>query len=179
MPARSAISYFPAMPSPGPILKRVLRAPIGIYDIGGGWLFGHRFLLLTHRGRRSGRRYRTMLEIVAWDAAGEEAIVISGFGLSANWYLNVLAGGAEEVRIARRRFHPDVRQLKRDEAIVAVADYERRNRVAKPLVRAIFSRLVGFPYDGSEEARRKLVGTLPLVAFRPSPIKSVGSTDGR
>jgi hypothetical protein len=51
----------------------------------------------------------------------------------------------------------------------ALADYERRNRIAAPLVRAVLSRLAGFRHDGSDAARRRLVRTLPLVAFRPAP----------
>lgn len=153
------------MSRPGPLLKPVLRAPIALYDIGAGGLLGHRFLLLSHRGRRSGRRYRTVLEVVAWDPANEEATVISGFGPRSNWYLNVLAGGAEEIQIARRRFRPEVRRLKEDEAIGVMAEYERRNRAAGPLLRAVLSRLAGFRYDGSGQGRRKLVGALPLIAF--------------
>ena len=85
------------MSSPGPISKRILRAPVALYEIGGGRLLGHRFLLLTHRGRRSGRIYRTTLEVLSWEPVKGEAIVKSGFGLRVNWYLNSLSGGALEV----------------------------------------------------------------------------------
>jgi hypothetical protein len=53
-----------ATPRPGPVLRRLLRAPSLLYDWHAGWLLGRRFLRLTHRGRRSGRRYRTVLEVV-------------------------------------------------------------------------------------------------------------------
>ena len=151
----------------GPILSRALRLPVHLYDIGAGRLLGHRFLLLTHRGRRSGRLYRTMLEVVAWDAVRREATVMSGFGAKANWRLNVLAGGAVEVRIGGLRFAPAVRSPGRDEAADAVAGYEQRNRAAGPVVRAVLSRLAGFRYDGSAEARDRLVEALPVVAFSP------------
>jgi hypothetical protein len=39
--------------------------------------------------------------------------------------------------------------------------------VAGPIVRAVLSRLAGFRYDGSAEARDRLVEALPLVAFSP------------
>jgi deazaflavin-dependent oxidoreductase (nitroreductase family) len=151
---------------PNPLFRRAIGAPALLYRIGAGRLLGHRFLLLTHRGRRSGRVHRTILEVVGWDAARREAVVMSGFGPRAGWYLNVVAGGAEEVRIAAARFRPAVRQLESDEAVQAVADYERRNRLLGPVVRAVFSRLAGFRYDGSEAARRRLVGALPLLALR-------------
>ncbi len=108
-----------------------------------------------------------MLEVVSWDPERREAIVMSGFGPDANWRLNVLAGGAIEVRIAALRFQPQVRSPELERAVAVVADYERRNRLAAPIVRAVLSRLAGFPYDSSAESRRRLVETLPLLAFQP------------
>ncbi len=146
--------------------KRLLRAPTLLYRIGAGPLLGHRFVLLTHRGRHSGRSYRTILEVVGWDGERREAVVMSGFGPRAGWYLNALAGGAEEIQIARLRFEPAVRKLAPEEAERVLAGYERRNRLIAPFLRAVFSRLAGFRYDGSAEARRRLVAALPLLAFR-------------
>ena len=155
------------MQRPAPWMKRALRAPVVLYDVGAGPLFGHRFLLLTHRGRRSGRLFRTMLEVVSWDATEREAVVLSGLGKRSNWYLNILADGAEEIQISRSRFRPEMRVLDADQAARTLADYERRNRLVAPVVRALLSRLAGLRYDGSPEARRELVAVLPLVAFRP------------
>jgi len=142
---------------------------VGLYSANLGWLLGHRFLLLVHRGRRSGRLHTTVLEVVRWDGAAREAVVMSGFGRGAQWYRNVLASGPVEVRIGRLRFPAQVRELDADEAALALAGYERRNRLAAPVVRAVLSKLAGFRYDSSESARRRLAGVLPLVAFRPRP----------
>lgn len=137
---------------PGPLLRRVLRAPVRLYDIGAGRLFGHRFPLLTHRGRRSGRLYRTMLEVVDWDADRREATVISGFGEHAAWFLNVRDGGAAEVRIGAEAFRPAVRRLEPEEAIGVIAGYESRNRILASIIRKALSRLASFHYDGSRRA---------------------------
>ena len=154
------------MPSrSGPVLKPLLALPAVLYRVGAGPLLGHRFLLLLHRGRKTGRSYRTVLEVVSWRPELAEAVVMSGFGSQSQWYRNVLAGGAE-IQIARRRFHASVRALDEEEAVAVLADYERSNRIVTPLVRAVLSRLAGFRYDGSELGRRRLVGVLPLVAFR-------------
>jgi deazaflavin-dependent oxidoreductase (nitroreductase family) len=161
------------MARPGPILRRALRLPARLYDIGAGRLLGHRFLLLTHRGRRSGQLHRTVLEVVRLEPAKREATVMSGFGPQANWRLNVLAGGAAEVQIAGLRFEPAIRPLERDEAMLMVEDYECRNRIASPVVRAVLSRLAGFRYDGTPESRHRLVEAPPLIAFRPK-----SETDG-
>lgn len=107
-----------------------------------------------------------MLEVVHWDSAKREAAVMSGFGPNANWRLNVLAGGAVEVQIGGLRFTPAVRSLEREEAMRVVEGYEHRNRFAGPVVRGVFSRLAGFRYDGSTEARDRLVETLPLLGFK-------------
>jgi hypothetical protein len=91
---------------------------------------------------------------------------MSGFGRRSAWYLNALNGGAEEVQIGGARFRPELRELGEQEAVRVVAEYERRNRLIAPVVRAVLSRLAGFRYDGSAEARRRLVGELPLLALR-------------
>jgi deazaflavin-dependent oxidoreductase (nitroreductase family) len=151
---------------PGPLLRPLLRAPAFLYSVGVGRLLGHRFLLLTHRGRRSGRAYRTVLEVIEWEPAEEEAVVMSGFGPRSNWYLNALAGGAEQVRIGGSSFGPEARAIEPGEASALLAGYERRNRLLAPVVRSILSRLSGLDYDGSERARRELVGRLPLLGLR-------------
>lgn len=110
-----------------------------------------------------------MLEVVQWDPKGREAIVMSGFGPRSGWFLNVRAGGAEDVRIGARRFRPTVRHLEPEEAAAVLAGYERRNRLLAPLVRRVLARLAGFPYDGSPGARRQLVEKLPLIGFGEAP----------
>jgi deazaflavin-dependent oxidoreductase (nitroreductase family) len=150
-------------------VRAVLKLPVFVYRLHLGFLLGERFLLLEHRGRRSGRTYRAVLEVVRVDREDGEVVVMSGWGRRANWLRNVIAGGALGVQVGRRRFAPEVRLLGVDEASSALAAYERRNRIAAPLIRRVLSRLAGFPYDGSREGRRRIVQELPLVGFRPRP----------
>jgi deazaflavin-dependent oxidoreductase (nitroreductase family) len=147
-------------------LKALLSLPKVLYRLRLESLLGHRFLLLTHRGRRTGRLYQTVVEVVRWDGERREAIVMSGWGRRANWFRNVQAGGAVEIRLARERFRPEVRVLEPEEGASVLADYERRNRLAVPVVRAVLSRLAGFAYDGAPESRLHVVEQLPLVGFR-------------
>jgi deazaflavin-dependent oxidoreductase (nitroreductase family) len=152
---------------PGAVLRAVFRAPIGLYDAGFGWLLGERFLCLTHVGRKSGRQYRTVLEVVGTKPTADEFLVIAGFGTSSDWYRNIAANPACEVVVGRHRFMPQDRVLDEAEAVAVIADYERRNRWILPLVRFLLSKLIGWRYDGSQEARERLVRQLPVVAFRP------------
>lgn len=156
---------------PNRAVKTLLRLPTELYRANAGWLLGHRFLCLTHCGRHSGRRYRTVLEVVAWHPEAREAVVISGFGRKANWYRNVFAGGAVEIEIARERWLPLVRDIGPREAVKVLADYERRNRLITPIVRRVLSRLARIDYDGSSAKRLAVVTALPLVAFRPRELR--------
>ncbi|MCV2488558.1 nitroreductase family deazaflavin-dependent oxidoreductase [Geodermatophilus sp. YIM 151500] len=152
---------------PGPLLRRLLRAPALLHRAHLGWLLGERFLVLTHVGRRSGRRYRTVLEVVGRLPASGEYVVMAGFGRTADWLRNAEAGGAREIAVGRRRFRPTVRVLPEDVAIQLLAGYERRNRLIRPVVHRVLTHLVGWRYRGTEDQRRRLVGDLPLVAFGP------------
>lgn len=154
---------------PSPLALRLLRAPARLYDWDLGWLLGRRFLRLTHVGRRSGRRYQTVLEVVGEDRARREVFVMAGFGRSAQWYRNILTGRGIEVAIGRERFAAACRELAPDEAAAVMADYERRNRYAAPIVRRVLSRLVGWRYDGTPAQRLALVAELPIIALRPAP----------
>jgi deazaflavin-dependent oxidoreductase (nitroreductase family) len=153
----------------GHLLKRVLALPVRLYDIRLGWVLGHRFLLLAHRGRTTGRLYRVVLEVVAWRPETRKAVVMSGFGVQSNWYRNVLASGQAEVTIGRDRFRAAARPLDPDAASAVFSAYEQRNRVLRPLLRAVLSRQAGLRYDGSDEARQRLLQVLPLVSLCGGP----------
>lgn len=151
----------------GAVLQTVFRAPIRLYDAGYGWVLGNRFLCVTHVGRKSGRQYRTVLEVVGTNATTSEYTVIVGFGRSSDWYRNIAANPALEVVVGRHRFVPQHRVLHEAEAVEVLADYEWRNRWIRPIVRSLLGKLVGWRYDGSRNARKRLVRELPMVAFRP------------
>ena len=148
-------------------VRALLRAPIYVYRCGGGRLLGKRFLLLTHVGRRTGRRYQNVLEVVRYRQPGPEVVVMSGFGPHANWFLNIQATSFAEINVGAKRFVANHRFLDPQEAAEAFKNYERRNRFIAPVVRYVLSRLVGWRYHGSDIERKRLVTELPLVAFYP------------
>jgi deazaflavin-dependent oxidoreductase (nitroreductase family) len=150
-------------------LRWLFRAPGCLYRCGCGRLLGHRFLLLVHVGRRTGRRRRTVLEVVAFRPDGPEAVVVSGFGHGADWLRNIQASPNPAVTIGSLRFTAETRFLGEAEAMAVMAAYERRSRYFAPIIRQVLSRLLGWRYDGSDDARRQMIVQLPLVAFRPRP----------
>jgi deazaflavin-dependent oxidoreductase (nitroreductase family) len=149
-----------------PWVRRLVKAPIGLYHWHLGFLMGHRFLLLEHHGRRSGIRYETVLEIIKWVHEKDIAFVVSGWGPAADWYRNVTAGTVTRITVGNRRFPASHRVVPRDEAVQVLADYEHRNRFVRPAINRMLGSLAGWHYDGSIEARRRLVEQLPLVAFQ-------------
>ncbi len=154
---------------PGLILRLVLRAPLVLYQRRLGWLLGRRFLLLDHVGRDSGDHHQTVLEVIHYDSSSGEAVVMSGWGTRSDWYRNIEVAGQAKVTLGRQTMDVNAHKLDDREAVKVLADYERRNRWIKPIVRRVLSRLAGFNYDGTEEGRLCLVQQLPLVGFTPSP----------
>ena len=113
-----------------------------------------------------------MLEVIGRNDRRGEVMVIAGMGRSSDWYRNIEEKGAVEIVVGRRQFIPLQRVLGEDEAAAVLRDYEHRNRLAGPVIRTVISRLVGWPYDGTDAARARLARQLPIVAFRPEPTLS-------
>ncbi|HEX3413706.1 MAG TPA: nitroreductase family deazaflavin-dependent oxidoreductase [Stellaceae bacterium] len=149
-------------------LRRLFRAPVCLYRWNLGWLLGQRFLLLIHIGRRTGLRRNTVLEVMEYRKEGPEAVVMSAFGRNADWLRNIEATPGPEVVIGSHHFVAAHRFLDEEEAIRVITGYERRNWFVAPIIRTVLSRLLGWPYDGSMSARRRLVAQLPLTAFCPA-----------
>ena len=148
---------------PAGVLRLIFRVPTCLYRLRLGWLLGHRFLLLTHQGRKSGHIYRTVLEVVRYDPHTGQSVVVPAWGARADWYRNLCAAPAIEVQIGRERYAPVQRFLSPEETYSEIADYERRH----PWFSRILAYLLGRPLDGTEASRRALAVSVRLVAFRP------------
>lgn len=149
---------------PGPLVRAFLHAPTLLYRAHLGWLLGSRFLYMLHRGRRSGRLRRTVVEVVHFDHRAEEAAVVAGWGPHTQWYLNLESAPAEEVRVGRRRWRaPRQRFLDESERAALLTGYVREHpRAAKGLARAF--GIASLDAEGIGE----LAGRVRSVAFRPS-----------
>lgn len=104
------------------------RAPILLYRLGLGFLLGHRFLLLEHRGRRSGQVRRTVLEII--QLGDDVAVVMSGFGHRSDWLRNVAADPEVGVTIGRTRRRATARIADESEAVRRLAQFRSEHRHA-------------------------------------------------
>lgn len=150
---------------PRGLLRLVFRRPVLLYRARLSWLLGHRFLLLTHRGRRTGTVHETMLEVLQYDPGSRESIVLSGLGTRADWYRNIASQPALAVQTGRLRYTPEHRVLTRVEAATVAAAWERAHPWEARLVAPVLKRL-GWS-AGDPAARRGLPADAVLVAFRP------------
>jgi deazaflavin-dependent oxidoreductase (nitroreductase family) len=157
------MASYQAPAKPRGLLRLGYRLPIALYRAHLGWLLGRRFLLLTHRGRKSGTLRRTVLEVVRYDPATRESAVMSAYGDRADWYRNILASPPIEVQTGRDRYAPQYRPLAPDERLTALADYRKRY----PRAFAAVTRFLGFAYDGTVDGLPSLADQVIMVAFRP------------
>lgn len=149
---------------PAGLLRRALRLPVALYQRDLGWLLDNRFLMVTHRGRKTGRVYHTVLEVLRYDPDAHEAVVVAAWGPRCDWLRNIEAAPALEVRIGRERFVPTQHVLSADEAAAFYAAWEK----AHPIEARVLPRLLGIEgYDRSDAARRRLVERVRFVSFRP------------
>jgi deazaflavin-dependent oxidoreductase (nitroreductase family) len=85
--------------------RRLVRAPIWLYRLRLGFLFGRRMLMLEHIGRKSGARRFAVLEVVDHPET-DEYVIVSGFGEQSQWYRNVVANPRVRVSVGLRRSVP-------------------------------------------------------------------------
>ncbi len=137
--------------------------PNALYALGLGWLLGHRVVQITHRGRRSGLIYRTVVEVVESDTATRRIVVASSWGNGADWYRNLRAEPALEVRSGRWRFVPGQRLLTPEEAAAVMTRYRAAHSTA--------GRAFGWWFSRRTHALEQTMWMPPMVEFRaPSGI---------
>ncbi|MBW8710781.1 MAG: nitroreductase family deazaflavin-dependent oxidoreductase [Mycobacterium sp.] len=128
----------------GKLLKarKFVRAPIYLYKLRLGFLFGHRMLLLEHIGRKSGARRYAVLEVVDHRRT-DEYVIVSGFGEASQWYRNVVANPHVRVSVGLRRNVPALAAPMTREAAEETLDRyaERHPRTWRTLQQAMASAL--------------------------------------
>lgn len=148
---------------PNRLILAGLKAPKLVYNLGLGWVFGHRFLLLTHQGRKSGLIHQTPLEVVRYDPSTQTSIVISAWGEKSDWYRNIREKGALQIETGRDRYVPEQRLLTADETDQELALYRQKHGPSARVLSFIF----GVELTGDPLKRRAFAESARMVAFRP------------
>ncbi len=141
----------------------LFRLPILVYRMHLGWLLGHRFVLINHIGRRTGRERQVVVEVVRHDEATGAITVAAGFGPGTDWYRNLRARPEATIQIAMRRSRVLAVPLTAEQGGEAMVEYARRHaRAAKAL-----SGFMGFSVDGSTDDYRAVGQKVPFVRLEP------------
>ncbi|MGE5139569.1 MAG: nitroreductase family deazaflavin-dependent oxidoreductase [Rudaea sp.] len=178
MTAQSPASSGKAFSKPGRWLRLAFKLPVYLYRLRLGWLLGHQALLLTHRGRKSGRVYQTVLGTVRYDPHTRGCIVASGYGANADWYRNIQAQPALEIEIGRERYVPRQRFLPDDETVAELLDYERRQpRWVNRINHSLSRQMLDLGYVPTEQGVREFASQIRMVAFEPQSNKGRASAD--
>jgi deazaflavin-dependent oxidoreductase (nitroreductase family) len=138
------------------------RWPVLVYRLHLGWLLGRRFMLVTHRGRRSGKIRRTGVMVLRYDRRNREALVAAG-SRRADWYRNIQASPAIEIAIGRERYRPAQRFLETEEIAKLLALSRRQS----PFTARMQSMFFRWPWQASDKELLDLAHSLGGVAFRP------------
>jgi deazaflavin-dependent oxidoreductase (nitroreductase family) len=147
---------------PHGLARLAFRMPIWLYQLGLGGSLGTRFLLLTHVGRKSGKKHYTVLEVVRHDEQGPTFTVAAGFGPGSDWYQNLRHDPHVTIQSGRRRWEMLAEFLSPEQAGEALLDYNQRH----PVAMRELARFMGFRTDGSQEDIRQLGQYIHLVIFR-------------
>ncbi|MBB3603052.1 deazaflavin-dependent oxidoreductase (nitroreductase family) [Mycolicibacterium sp. BK556] len=149
---------------PAGFRRVVFRLPIYLYRCGLGALLGSRLLLLTHRGRRSGKERQVVLEVAEYDRATDSYLVASGWGPTAAWYRNILDTPDVHIQVGRRRMLATALPLTKEEGAEVFVQYASRHPKA---ARRVLPRLMGYSVDGSTADFREVGRRLPFVRLVP------------
>lgn len=150
---------------------RALSAlPLLAWRLGLGGLVGQLFMVLTVRGRRSGRERRLMVTYLRADSVDYAAAI---YGARSQWLRNLAADPRCGVQHARGSYAATARRITDGEEVVA---WRRRLDWVGRLVFGAYLRMLGA--NGDDPALRRHAEDLVLVSFTraagpgPTPMRA-------
>jgi deazaflavin-dependent oxidoreductase (nitroreductase family) len=130
-----------------------------------GWLFAHRFAVLTHVGRRSGKTYRTALWVYGYQPDTGKVTVVSVWGES-DWYRNIRNKPATLMQIGRHSIVPGQQQFLSTDDIVAIEKAFRREH---PWIARGQALVMHWPWPATDEQLKTMSNNMRAVTFSPAP----------
>lgn len=98
----------PIKARPSGLMRQLLKVPLRLYRLGLAGRLGRSFLVLTTRGRRTGRLHTVALDYLR---DGDRIYVFAGYGKDTDWYRNALVQPEVEVRIGDRYLQAKARPI--------------------------------------------------------------------
>jgi deazaflavin-dependent oxidoreductase (nitroreductase family) len=142
----------------------VMRLPCPLYHHGFGWLLGNTFLLITHQGRKTGKRRETVAMVLSYDPETRETVACSAWGPNTDWIRNLRERPALLIEIGREVFVPEQCFLSEKESVAVGVAFRTRHPWRLRLIAAI----LGWGDLSSDSALQNFVRGHPFVSFRPA-----------
>ncbi len=147
---------------PRGFIRFLFRTPNWFFEHGLGKLFGRRFVQLQHIGRRSGRDYHTVVEVVKSDPDTGRIYVCAAFGEDSDWYRNVIHHPQIKINFTGREYDARVTELSPAQGVDILVDYARRY----PLAARELSEIMGYKTDGTPQDFGQLAKDLPVLEIK-------------
>jgi deazaflavin-dependent oxidoreductase (nitroreductase family) len=148
------------------VLGRTLRMPGALDRKGTRWMMQAltptTVIVLVHRGRKSGRLYKTPVLIVVEDREREEIVVSPMWGKDTDWYRNVIVGGLVEIHLRGEKRQVEWRELDEAERRPALEAFRAAHPIYSRMILRVLARLNGLEGDPGEAA----VQNLPMLGLR-------------
>jgi deazaflavin-dependent oxidoreductase (nitroreductase family) len=119
--------------------------------------------MLTHTGRKSGKRRHVVVEVVDHDKVTDTYYVASGWGEKSDWFQNIQKNPDTIIHVGRYRFATVARRLSVDEGEERLAVYARKHPFA---FRELSSIMLGERVDPTADGARRVADKVPIIAFR-------------
>ena len=145
-------------------MRLIARAPVALYRARLGWVFGQRFLLLEHLGRKSGALRRTVLEVVKHDVETGRWWVASCWSEKSQWFLNVMQTPDTAIVVGTRRIEVRAKRLSAKAGLRPLLDYAERDPSA---FRSLASYVVEGTIDATPDSARLLADVVTILELVP------------
>jgi deazaflavin-dependent oxidoreductase (nitroreductase family) len=150
---------------PNGLLKFFFKVPVWMYKIGfGGFerLIGAQWMLITHIGRKSGKQYDSMVDVMDYNKVTDIYYIEAAYGTHADWVRNIQASPNFAARVGRRKFTARAAPLSNKNAADMLVKFYRE----KPAYTRSVMAMVGMKFNGEEDLRA-LAPKLMLLAVKP------------
>jgi deazaflavin-dependent oxidoreductase (nitroreductase family) len=127
-------------------------------------MFGKRFVLFQHIGRKTGKHYQTVVEVVEFEKDTGDVIIVAGYGERTQWYQNLQHMQSTTIQLGKHKLPVSVEMLSpEDGADIMARYYQRYGKITGML----FS-ILGYDWDGTEQGARQIAWDhLRFVRFVP------------
>lgn len=153
---------FKELTPPTGFSRLLFRFPIALYRLGLGGLFGKRFLLLNHTGRKSGLVRQVVLEVVDYNPVTQVCVVCVGFGPKSQWYQNLKHDPNASIVLGQKKLKVHAEELAKQEGGQLFFDFVKRNPGE-----AGFIKILGYEVDGTDADWIAVGEDLTFIRFVP------------